>query len=85
MYLIFLFTIFKVFTHPYLLKMIIDIEHMYSSNQPQHKKWNTLLSECLVEAEGPSFKYELMFSKEHNSEVNNYFLLFVDLSFILCN
>jgi len=53
--------------------MILDIEHMYTSNQPQHKKWNKLLSECLVEAEGPSFKYEQMFSEERNSEVNNYF------------
>ena len=51
--------------------MILDIEHMYTSNQLQHKKWNILLSECLVEAEGPLFKYELMFSEERNCEVNN--------------
>jgi hypothetical protein len=53
--------------------MVLDIEHLYVSNQLQHKKWNTLLTECLVEAEGPSFKYELMFSEERNHEVNNYF------------
>jgi len=64
---------FKVFTHPYLLKMVLDIENMYISNQPQKKKWNTLLTECLLEAEGPLFKYELMFSEERNCEVNIYF------------
>lgn len=64
---------FKVFTHPYLLKMVLDIENMYVSNQPQKKKWNALLTECLLEAEGPLFKYELMFSEERNHEVNIYF------------
>lgn len=75
----------KVFAHPYLLKMVLDIEQMYTSNQPQDKKWNILLSECLVEAEGPLFKYELMFSEGRNSEVNNYFLLLFDLLLILYN
>ncbi|XP_015376259.1 PREDICTED: sphingomyelin phosphodiesterase 4 [Diuraphis noxia] len=73
-YSIMVYRMLKVFTHPYLLKMILDIEHMYTSNQPQHKKWNTLLSECLIEAEGPSFKYELMFSEERNCEYKLFYL-----------
>lgn len=54
---------------------MLDVEHMYISNQLQHKKWNVLLSECLAEAEGPMFKYEIMFSEERNHEVNNQFKL----------
>lgn len=49
--------------------MILEIEQMYISNQSQHKKWNVLLNECLIEAEGPLFKYEFMFSEEHNYDV----------------
>lgn len=75
MYLFFI-VMFKVFTYPYLLKLVLEVEHMYTSNQPQDKKWNMLLSECMIEAEGPLFKYELMFSEKRNREVNNYFELF---------
>jgi hypothetical protein len=28
------------------------------------------MSECFIEAEGPLFKYELMFSEERTQEVN---------------
>lgn len=42
---------------------------MYVTNEPQYKKWNMLLSDCLRAAEGPMFKYELMFSKERSHEV----------------
>ncbi|XP_001945260.2 sphingomyelin phosphodiesterase 4 [Acyrthosiphon pisum] len=73
-YSIMVYRMLKVFTHPYLLKLVLDIEQMYTSNQPQHKKWNMLLSECLVEAEGPLFKYELMFSEERNSEYKLFYL-----------
>lgn len=59
-----------MFTHPYLIKIILDIEHMYKSNHPSHKKWNLLMSECFVEAEGPLFQYEFMFSEERTQEVN---------------
>lgn len=48
---------------------MLDIEQMYISNQSQHKKWNVLLNECLIEAEGPLFKYQLMFSEEYNYDV----------------
>lgn len=48
---------------------------MYINNHQQHKKWNVLLSECLVEAEGPLFQYKPMFSEEYAYEVNNYFVL----------
>ncbi|XP_025191971.1 sphingomyelin phosphodiesterase 4 [Melanaphis sacchari] len=73
-YSIMVYRMLKVYTHPYLLKMVLDIEHMYMSNQLQHKKWNILLSECLLEAEGPSFKYELMFSEERNREYKLFYL-----------
>lgn len=56
--------------------MILDVEHMFVSNQTQHKKWSILMSECFVEAEGPSFKYELMFSEERNHEVNIIFYIY---------
>lgn len=55
--------------------MILDVEHMFINNQTQHKKWNILMSECFVEAEGPLFKYELMFSEERNNEVNIVFCI----------
>lgn len=50
--------------------MILDVEHMFLSNQTQHKKWSILMAECFVEAEGPLFKYEIMFSEERSHEVN---------------
>lgn len=53
------------------MKLILDIEQMYTNNQSQYKKWNVLLSECLFEAEGSLYNYELMFSEERNYEVNN--------------
>lgn len=43
---------------------------MYTNNQSHHKKWNVLLSECLFEAEGPLYNYELMFSEERIHEVS---------------
>ncbi|KAL4136038.1 hypothetical protein QTP88_007609 [Uroleucon formosanum] len=67
-YSIMVYRMLKVFTYPYLLKLVLELEHMYTSNQPQDKKWNMLLSECLIEAEGPLFKYELMFSEKRNRE-----------------
>ncbi|XP_026817917.1 sphingomyelin phosphodiesterase 4-like [Rhopalosiphum maidis] len=73
-YSIMVYRMLKVFTYPYLLKMVLDIEHLYVSNQLQHKKWNTLLTECLIEAEGPLFKYELMFSEERNHEYKLFYL-----------
>lgn len=51
--------------------MVLDVENMYINNQLQQKKWNILLSECIIEAESPMFKYELMFSEERNNEVNS--------------
>jgi len=60
--------ILKVFIHPFLIKMIVEIENMYKNNQSTHKKWNVLLAECLVEAEGPLYKYESMFSEERIHE-----------------
>lgn len=44
---------------------------MFINNEVQHKKWNVLLSECLIEVEGSMFKYELMFSENRNREVIN--------------
>lgn len=73
-YSIMVYRMLKVFTHPYLLKMVLDIENMYVSNQPQKKKWNTLLTECLLVAEGPLFKYELMFSEERYYEYKLFYL-----------
>uniref|UniRef100_A0A2S2QZU4 Sphingomyelin phosphodiesterase 4 n=1 Tax=Sipha flava TaxID=143950 RepID=A0A2S2QZU4_9HEMI len=67
-YSVMVFRLLKVFTHPYLIKIILDIEHMYISNHQSHKKWNLLMSECFIEAEGPLFKYELMFSEERTQE-----------------
>lgn len=43
---------------------------MLINNELHNKKWISLLNECLAENEGPSFKYESMFSKERNCEVN---------------
>ncbi|XP_050439212.1 sphingomyelin phosphodiesterase 4 [Adelges cooleyi] len=63
-----IFRLLKVFTHPYLLKIVLDVEHSYLNNQPAHKKWNLLLSESLIEAEGPMFKYEAMFSEDRTLE-----------------
>ncbi|XP_050527603.1 sphingomyelin phosphodiesterase 4 [Daktulosphaira vitifoliae] len=63
-----IFRLLKVFTHPYLLKIVLDIENSFLNNKPQQKTWNLLLSESLVETEGPYFKYEAMFSDERMVE-----------------
>lgn len=52
-----------------MLKIIFDVEHMYLTNEPQYKKWNNLLLECLLTDEGSMFKYELMFSEDRRCEV----------------
>lgn len=54
---------------------MLDIEQMYVSDQSQNKKWNVLLNECLIETEGPLFKYQLMFSEERNYDVNFFYQL----------
>lgn len=66
---------FKVFTHPYLLKMLLDIENILIQKQQQYKDLNVLLTDYLIEAEGPFYKYEPIFSEKHIFEVNKQKLL----------
>jgi len=49
--------------------MILDVEHMFQTNEIQYRKWNILLSDSFIASEGPTFKYELMFSEDHNRDV----------------
>jgi len=58
-----------MFTHPFLLNIILDIERSFIENHSHHNKWNLLLTECLIEAQGPLFKYEPMFSEERIYDV----------------
>lgn len=64
-------TMFQVFTHPYLLKMLLNIEHILIQPYQQNSNLNALLCDYLIECEGPFYKYEPMFSEGRTFEVNN--------------
>lgn len=60
----------KVYTFPYLLNLILENEEIYQSTQYEHTNYNAMLSDCILEAENPLFKYEPMFSEDRNHDVN---------------
>lgn len=62
---------FQVFTHPYLLQMLLSIENILRQPYQHNSNLNILLSDYLIESEGPFYKYERMFSDERIFEVNN--------------
>lgn len=58
-----------MFTHPFLLNIILDTERSFIEKNSHHNKWNLLLTECLIEAQGPLYEYEPMFSEERIYDV----------------
>ncbi|VVC29694.1 Sphingomyelin phosphodiesterase 4, partial [Cinara cedri] len=65
-YSIMIFRFLKIFTHPYLLRILLDIENLLT--QKQYTEVDAIVADYLAEAEGPLYKYEPMFSENRISE-----------------
>ncbi|XP_012272943.1 sphingomyelin phosphodiesterase 4 [Orussus abietinus] len=69
-----LFRVTKVFSQPYLAKMLIEVESCIddigiSRGRMQTSQWNVLVRQKIQELEGPSYQYVPMFSTTTVSQV----------------